>query len=58
MTKRCSDCRDGEHTNYDDNVYMVVVHDPDTGKLVKRSYMCEAHRQAYYDDGYRLTKCL
>lgn len=52
--KRCADCRDGEHPNYDDDVRLVVVRDPDTKKLVKRSYMCELHRTQYMDDGYEV----
>ena len=54
MEKRCADCRSGEHENYDDDVMLVVVRDPDTKKLVRRSYMCGEHRGAYLDDGYEL----
>jgi hypothetical protein len=52
MKKRCADCRDGEHENYDDDVRLVYVKDPETGKIVRRAYICAGHRQAYHDDGY------
>lgn len=57
MAKQCADCRDGEHDNYDDDVMLVYVKDPETGKMRKRSYMCESHRQMYSDDGYEVTPC-
>ena len=52
MPKQCADCRDGEHENYDNDVRLVYVKDPDTNKMVKRSYMCDLHRRMYEDDGY------
>jgi hypothetical protein len=55
MSKQCADCRDGEHDNLTDDVELVVVRDPDTKKLVKRSYMCGDHQAAYLDDGYLLS---
>ena len=54
--KQCADCRDGEHENMDDDVMLIVLRDPDTGKLVKRSYMCANHRTMYSDDGYDIYK--
>jgi hypothetical protein len=57
--RRCADCRDGEHDNYDDDVRLVVVRNPDTNRLVKRAYMCKEHRTMYGDevsgDGYDVT---
>lgn len=55
--KQCADCRDGEHDNYDDEIRLVVIMDLDNrggpfGGLVKRSYMCETHREQYAQDGY------
>ncbi len=50
--KRCADCRDGEHDNYDDNVVLAVVRDPESRKIVKRAYMCKTHQEVYEDDGY------
>ena len=51
--KHCADCRDGEHDNYDDDVRLVMVRDPDeNNKLIKRSNMCDAHQNQYLDDGY------
>ena len=55
MTKYCADCRDGDHDNYDDKVFITVVREPDTKKIVKRSYMCQDHRIAYRDDGYLVS---
>lgn len=52
--RRCCDCRDGEHENYDDDLVLTTIKDPDTGKLVKRGYLCGSHRQIYDDDGYLL----
>ena len=51
-TRRCCDCRDGEHDNYDEDVRMTVVRDPDNGQLAKRGYLCEGHRTMYADDSY------
>ncbi len=53
----CCECRNGEHPNYDENIELVYVKDPDTSKLVKRGWMCAEHRQAYLDDGYTVAKC-
>lgn len=50
----CCDCRNGEHSNYDNDVQLVVIKDPDTNKIIRRGYMCERHRIAYSDDGYIL----
>lgn len=55
--KRCADCRDGEHENYDNDVCLVYVRDPDTKKMVKRSYMCFEHRGQYRDDGFEVDRC-
>jgi hypothetical protein len=52
--KRCSDCRNGEHSNYDDNVKLVIIRDPDSKKIIKRAYLCEEHRNMYNDDGYEI----
>ena len=53
--KQCSDCRDSEHDNYDDQVELVIVRDPETGKMVKRAYLCKEHVSMYLDDGYELV---
>lgn len=52
--KTCHECRNGEHDNYDDDVRLTVVRDPDTGQ-VKRANLCEHHRVAAADDGYLIT---
>lgn len=51
---RCADCRAGEHENYDEHVQLVMVRDPDTGRLEKRAYLCEQHRDMYRDDGFEI----
>lgn len=54
--RRCCDCRDGEHDNYNDDVVMTIIRDSDTKKFVKRGYMCGEHRQMYFDDGYEVIE--
>ncbi len=51
MSQSCSDCSDGEHDNYDDDIEFVCVRD-ENGQFVKRAYMCSQHRQMYREDGY------
>ncbi len=54
--KHCADCRDGEHENYDDDVELVIVRDPDKpSPWFKRAYMCGQHRGMYLEDGYELS---
>ena len=48
----CCDCRDGEHSNYDDDVHLSLVRDPETNALTRRGYLCERHREMYAEDGY------
>ena len=54
MTTRCAECRDGEHENYDDDVRLCVLRDPETRKIVKRAYLCSEHRVANDDDGFEI----
>ncbi len=54
MSRRCADCRNGEHPNYDNDMLLCRITDPDTGKLVKRAYLCREHRMMYHADGYRI----
>ena len=52
---QCCECRDGEHPDYDGDVRLVTVLDPDGGRgFVKRGKMCREHRQMYEGDGYRV----
>lgn len=51
---RCCDCRNGEHENYDNNVKLVVVRDPETGHIIKRGNLCATHREMYETDGYKV----
>jgi len=53
---QCADCRDGEHDNYDDELKLVIIRDPDMpGRMVKRAYLCEHHREMYAEDGYAVV---
>lgn len=54
MSKRCFECRSGDHPNYDDDVEMVTIIDPETKKVYKRGYPCSEHYAMYADDGYIL----
>jgi hypothetical protein len=50
--RRCAECRDGDHENYDDDVRLTTVRDPDSGRIALRAYLCGEHRAARRDDGY------
>ncbi len=50
--KRCNDCRDGDHENYDEDIQLAIITEPENGRLVKRALLCGEHREAYADDGY------
>lgn len=52
----CSECRAGEHEDYDDDVRLVTVTDPETGKRIKRAKLCAEHREAMAGDGYDVTE--
>lgn len=52
--KQCADCRDAEHENYDNDVVLATVKDPETAKILKRAYLCAEHREMYFDDGYQI----
>lgn len=52
--KQCAECRDGEHENYTDQVDFCIVRDPETGKVIRRAYLCTDHQAAFLDDGYEL----
>jgi len=54
---RCADCRNGDHPDYDDDVRLVYMRDPETKKIVKRAYLCKEHRDMYLDDGYEVKEC-
>jgi hypothetical protein len=53
----CADCRAGEHINYDDDLQLVYVRDPDTKHIIKRAWLCREHRTMYELDGYEVKKC-
>ena len=51
----CLECFNGEHDNYDEDIILASVINPDDGKYWGRGYLCLEHRQALKDDGYRVT---
>lgn len=53
---RCADCRDGEHENYDENIELVALRNPETKKFVKRAWLCKEHRKMYDEDGYEILR--
>lgn len=55
-TKRCAECRDGEHPNYDNHVVLVKILQPDSHICVKRAYLCLEHRRMYLSDGYLIRQ--
>ena len=58
MNKQCAECRNGEHDNYDNNICLTVVRDPDTNRIVMRAYLCEEHRESKMDDVYGINGTL
>lgn len=54
---QCCDCRDGEHENYDEKLELCYVKNPETGKMVKRGWLCQEHREMYRSDGYIVERC-
>jgi hypothetical protein len=54
--RRCADCRDGEHDNITEDVRLFRVVDPETGKMLKRAYLCSEHVSMYLDDGYEVKE--
>jgi hypothetical protein len=55
MNKWCCECRAGEHDNYDEDVRLAVVRDPDSNRFKVRGYLCSDHRTMFRDDGYIVT---
>ena len=49
---RCFECRNGEHEDFDDDVRMTLVRDPDTHKVYRRGYLCSEHRGVFESDGF------
>ena len=47
----CCECRGGEHEDYDGDVKMCYVRNPDTKKVIAKGKMCGEHRCMYEDDG-------
>jgi len=53
---RCCECADGEHENFDEDVRLTIVRDPEINSVcIKVGWMCSEHRDMYEIDGYDLT---
>ena len=52
--KCCSSCKQSEIENDDTDGKVYIVHDPDTGKIIIRGYLCKDHLQMYDSDGYMI----
>ena len=55
-TNNCYGCRAGANPDYDTDVRLVTVTDPDTGKRLYRAKFCSEHREMYASDGYDVTE--
>jgi len=55
--KRCSECRNGEHDDYDDDIRLVYVRDPESNKIILRANLCNEHREMFASDGYQVKYC-
>jgi len=53
--RRCKDCQNGEHDNYEEDIKLVYVRDLETKKIIRHCYMCREHRTMYADDGYEVN---
>ena len=53
--KQCHFCKEGEHENYDNDIKLIVLLDPETHKRVQPpTWACSEHRQSFEDDGYKV----
>jgi len=52
---RCFECRAGDHDDYDDDVRVATVRDPEGGRP-RRVSLCGEHRAAMRDDGYEVSE--
>ena len=51
---KCFECRKGEHEDFDNQIAMCRITDPDTGKQITRGNLCGEHQHMYLADGYAL----
>lgn len=51
---RCYQCQNGDHEDYDQDVRLVIVRDPDGGDYARRGYLCGEHRELAASDGYEV----
>jgi len=54
--KQCFQCRNGEHENYDDDVRLFVISDPDKQERTKRGYLCGQHQMMAMEDGWNIKR--
>ena len=47
---QCAECKAGEHEDYDDDIKMCAVRDPDTNRVTRKK-LCGEHREAFAEDG-------
>jgi hypothetical protein len=51
----CFECKAGEHDDMVTGAEVVIVRDPDTGKMHMRAKLCSDHISIMLDDGYTVT---
>jgi hypothetical protein len=55
--RECFECAEGEHQNYDANVRLFKIYDPDTNKVIRSCFLCGQHQTTRLEDGYKLYDC-
>jgi len=54
MSNQCGECKDEGHPDYDEDVRLVVVRDPDDSSYNVRVKLCLKHRKMCTADGFQL----
>jgi len=52
VINKCKECSMGELEDYDDDIQLVTVRDPDGIEKTRRENMCGEHREMNASDGY------
>lgn len=52
----CKECRDGEHEDYDFEIKLCTVRDPDGLNPTRRMKLCSEHRSVFEMDGYEVKE--
>ncbi len=55
MSRRCVECLDERHDDYDNKGKVVIVRNPETGQIIMRTYLCRTHREIYEARGYKVS---